>query len=531
MGDFVDSNNDKIGRSSMVDEHQIITINEKTPTPQNIGKIVRGDTNSNILTFEMNRYYDGVDLSDKNIKILVNNNVDNVFIEDVVNLQTTDELIRFSWIMGYATTKHKGTIKAAVQIYGEEENKQYVLKTTPFNVIIEDTLDTSDMPLLYPNWFVFTELKLSELEQNLPNNKEVLEKLSESEEGTLLFDGKAIQGTGGGEKGDPGKDGKTYTPKIGTVTSGVTADASVNVSEEDLTATFNFVLPTGADVGNSSMSYEETMEYLNGDSANDAVDSESDPVTPPHQPSDLKIVTFSDGTDEELKAMLDAHYAGDINIHDYWHVGDERTVHLSAMDVGNSGIKETHAEQDVTMVLVNEGGKILEDGSTECAYVVDQKNVLNNKTAAEEGIMNLNHETWDSCQRRTWCNSIYYNSISANFRAILKKHKNYTGAQFNNINAGVIETIDWCALPSEVEIFGKNTYSVAGEGVQFDYYKYKLKVFKFKNNLHGVASSTAIWFLRSPRNDHNSVYVCVGTDGESHGYSNSAASFAPIFCI
>ena len=99
MGDFVNSDNEYIGKSSMIDEHQIIAINEKTPTPQNIGKIVRGDTNSNILTFEMNRYYDGIDLSDKNIKILVNNNVDNIFVEDAVNLQTTDEL------SGYATKR------------------------------------------------------------------------------------------------------------------------------------------------------------------------------------------------------------------------------------------------------------------------------------------------------------------------------------------------------------------------------------------------------------------------------------------
>lgn len=60
----------------MKDEHQIIKITEKTPLLNNIGKIVTGDTNSNILTFEINRYYDGVDLYTKLIKIIVKNELD-----------------------------------------------------------------------------------------------------------------------------------------------------------------------------------------------------------------------------------------------------------------------------------------------------------------------------------------------------------------------------------------------------------------------------------------------------------------------
>ena len=249
MSDFVNSNNEYIGRSSMIDEHQIISISEKTPTPQNIGKIVRGDTNSNILTFEMNRYYDGIDLSDKVIKILVNNNVDHIFVEDAVNLQTTDELIRFAWVMSLAATQRKGTIKAAIEIYGEEDDKEYVFKTLPFSITIQDTLDTSDIPMPYPDWLVLMDMRVTALEDQIS-------------EGT----------GGGGGTGTPGRDGKTYTPKIGTVTSGETASASVDINEEELTATFNFVLPTSSGSVNSSMSYEETLEFLNSSSTEDAID-------------------------------------------------------------------------------------------------------------------------------------------------------------------------------------------------------------------------------------------------------------------
>ena len=50
---FVDSEN-HINKSSMIDEHQIIEIIEKNPIlPKDIGRIVCGDSNSNILTFEI----------------------------------------------------------------------------------------------------------------------------------------------------------------------------------------------------------------------------------------------------------------------------------------------------------------------------------------------------------------------------------------------------------------------------------------------------------------------------------------------
>ena len=67
---FTDLSGHTAKTSPMEDEHQIIQITEKTPILKNIGKIVCGDTNSNILSFEINRYYDGVDLCTKNIKFM-----------------------------------------------------------------------------------------------------------------------------------------------------------------------------------------------------------------------------------------------------------------------------------------------------------------------------------------------------------------------------------------------------------------------------------------------------------------------------
>ena len=128
---FIDSDGHIIKTSPMVDEHTIIKITEKTPSLQNIGKIVAGDTNSNILTFEMNRYYDGVDLYTKDIRFIVQNS-NGIFPEKAVNLQYNDNFIRFSWVLSYAVTYKSGNVNAAIEIFGTENGMNYSLKTTPF---------------------------------------------------------------------------------------------------------------------------------------------------------------------------------------------------------------------------------------------------------------------------------------------------------------------------------------------------------------------------------------------------------------
>lgn len=161
---FIDSEGHIIKTSPMVDEHTIIKITEKTPALQNIGKIVAGDTNSNILTFEMNRFYDNVDLKTKDIRFIVSN-TNGIFMEKAVNLQYNDNLIRFSWVLSYAVTYKSGTVNAAIEIFGTENSANYSLKTTPFTLKVENSLDAMDITVTPPeNWFVDFENRLTALE-------------------------------------------------------------------------------------------------------------------------------------------------------------------------------------------------------------------------------------------------------------------------------------------------------------------------------------------------------------------------------
>lgn len=155
-------------RSSMEDEHQIVKIIEKVPEIKNIGKIVCGDTYSNIITFEIKRYYDNVDLLTKNIKFIVKNEL-GTFTEDSVNTQYNDELLRFSWILSDSVTYKSGDVKAAIIFLGTESDRNYALKTIPFTIKIDNSLDFLDIEPPYQNWFVDIETKLLELETNCGN--------------------------------------------------------------------------------------------------------------------------------------------------------------------------------------------------------------------------------------------------------------------------------------------------------------------------------------------------------------------------
>lgn len=223
-----------------------------------------------------------------------------------------------------------------------------------------------------------------------------------------------------------------------------------------------------------------------------------------------KMVTWADGTDEEIVAMLEAHYNGDIDIHDYWTVGDERVVNLSAMAA--TGVGETHAAQSVTLVLSNAGGKYLADEVTECAFQWDQKNCL-----LETGYMNAsdtNTGGWKNSARRTWCNNVYYNAIPATLRPIFKQHKNLSGLG-NSSTSGVERTTDYVALRAEIEIFGTRSFSVEDEGSQVTYYQTSANRIK---NL-GDAGSSSAWWERSPRSKRSS-FCSVNYDG------NASSDFA-----
>ena len=249
--------------------------------------------------------------------------------------------------------------------------------------------------------------------------------------------------------------------------------------------------------------------------------------------SPLKIVTWAGGTDAEIVAMVEAADRGEINLADYWTVGQERKVTLSAMTA--TGVGESHVAQIVTLVLMNAGGKELctktTGGRSTCSFIVGQKNGLSNGTTGEYGYMNLSDTNiggWNGCARRTWCNSIYYNAIPTSLRPILKKFKNITA---NGTDSTTVTSEDYFALAAEKEVFGSNTYgnSTAETSLtQFTYYATSSNRIKKT----GDSGSAYHWWERSPRSGYSAHFCYVFSDGSASAH-NASSTFllAPFGCI
>lgn len=95
------------------------------------------------------------------------------------------------------------------------------------------------------------------------------------------------------------------------------------------------------------------------------------------------------------------------------------------------------------------------------------------------------------------------------------------GDQSSAINT----TADKLFLLSEIEVFGNVTYSIGGEGTQYDYYKSNSKV----KNYNGNASA---WWERSPNGNGSSTFCdlnSVGGSGWTVATSVLGVSFA--FCF
>lgn len=248
-----------------------------------------------------------------------------------------------------------------------------------------------------------------------------------------------------------------------------------------------------------------------------------------------EIVSWADGTDEQIAAMVAALDDGTISIEDTgWAVGDERKVTLAAMAA--TGVGETHVEQTVTLVLMDSQHYTLTEttagGDTKDHFVVGMKNFLANGTSGEWGYMNssnTNSGSWSGCARRKWCNDVFRAAIPEALRGCFKQFKVPTATTYNG--SSVTETDDYFALFAEKEIFGSRTYSNTTEAnalSQIEWYKTAANRIKKA----GDAGSAYSWWERSPRSSDRDYFCLVYSSGNANFNSASyGLGLAPFGCI
>lgn len=310
-----------------------------------------------------------------------------------------------------------------------------------------------------------------------------------------------------------------------TMTTNSDGEVSVTSSDTDV-ATVSYsngviTITCGSDPGSATItvSIAETSHYKEGTTTISVTNT-------------ALLKAFNVATDSEIATMVTAADQGKIDLYDDagWEVGQEHEITLSAMAA--TGVSEAHAAQTATLVIMNKGGKVLNNAvkdktggdRTICSFVVGLKNGL-----IETGYMNssdTNSGGWDSCARRSWCNSVFRNAIPSALKNTFKQFINHTA---NGSESSAVDSVDYFALPSEKEVYGSAVYSNAtaeAANNRFSYYETSEGIIKKK----GDSGSASNWWQRSPYNGKTTAFCRANPNGSS-GYNGMAASTSNMAVI
>lgn len=137
---------------------------------------------------------------------------------------------------------------------------------------------------------------------------------------------------------------------------------------------------------------------------------------------------------------------------------------------------------------------------------------------------NTNSSGWENCAMRSThlpaILALMPTEVQSGIREVNKPTSE--GSKSSTINT----TADKLFLLSEVEIFGSTTYSAAGEGTQYDYYKAGNSKVKKRN---GSADS---WWERSPNASAIARFCRVASNGNAANGNASNSHGMPFgFCF
>ena len=103
--------------------------------------MVSGENKSQFIRFQMPRYYDGIDLSTKNIQIIYMTESGYSDINSAICVERNDESLRFGWLVPAAASYDVGVLSFGIEFVGDD----YVLKTRVVDVEVFDGLNGGEI--------------------------------------------------------------------------------------------------------------------------------------------------------------------------------------------------------------------------------------------------------------------------------------------------------------------------------------------------------------------------------------------------
>nr|DAG75468.1 MAG TPA: hypothetical protein [Caudoviricetes sp.] len=212
---------------------------------------------------------------------------------------------------------------------------------------------------------------------------------------------------------------------------------------------------------------------------------------------------FADNTWEQIIAVCQKKI-----VPPTWKVGDQK-----AMTIGGT---------DYLIDIIGINHDDYSDGSGKAPFTFQLHDCYGEKKNMNSS--NTNAGGWMSCDMRSTHLPAILSKMPTEVKSGIQEVNKLTSA--GNKSSTINTTVDKLFLLSEVEIFGSTTYSAAGEGTQYDYYKAGNSKVKKRND------SAASWRERSPY-ANSSSHFCMVTSGGKANADNAvyAAGVAFGFCF
>lgn len=121
----------------------VFEVDSGTKLLQNIDKqiMVSGEEMAQFIRFVMDRYYDGIDLSEKNLQIIYITENGHSDINLPCSVERNDKQIRFGWVVPAAACQNPGTLSFSIEAVGDD----YVWKTRTYYIEVYAGLDGGEI--------------------------------------------------------------------------------------------------------------------------------------------------------------------------------------------------------------------------------------------------------------------------------------------------------------------------------------------------------------------------------------------------
>lgn len=191
----------------------------------------------------------------------------------------------------------------------------------------------------------------------------------------------------------------------------------------------------------------------------------------------------------------------------FFKVGDSKTVNIGGTNYEVQIIGFNHDDK------VSGGKAAYSFQLVDCLNQTQQMNTSNTNTGG-----------WNGSAMRGRM-STYKSQLPAALRNVIKTVKKKSGTGGGS-SSGTQQTNDDLFLLSEIEIFGTTTYSVAGEGTQYEWYK------AGNSRIKKVNGSANDWWERSPYSGTANDFCRVSSSGVAViNYANLSYGVSFGFCV